>query len=152
MTRHRSITTLGLIPVLCLITWSTVAQAQDRCSTTMARGTYAVACQGHATVGESDVGRLIPATALGTVVLDGEGGVSTGSLHVNIGGIFSRQEVTGGSGTVNADCSSSVTLIIGDVGSASVPGVVVDQGAKILASSPFPGTTALCTLTRISLD
>jgi hypothetical protein len=152
MTKCKSMTITRLITLICGLTFSTAAQSQNRCSTTMARGTYAVECQGDATTGQGNEAIFLPATALGTVVLDGEGSVSSGSLNVNIGGLLSIQEVTGGSGIVNTDCSSSVTLTIGDVGSADLTGILLDQGAKILTSSPFPGTSALCTLTRISLD
>lgn len=150
--RRRSVPVIGLITLICGFTFSTMTQAQDRCSTTMARGTYVIVCQGDAIAGEDNAAIFAPATALGMVVLDGEGGVSSGSLNVNVGGLLSDQDITGGSGIVNPDCSSSVMLTIGTVGTATMTGVVLDQGTKILTSSPFPGTSAVCTLTRISLD
>jgi hypothetical protein len=134
-----------------MLVLSLTAQAQDRCSTAMARGTYAVACRGDADLGMGETG-LLPAVALGTVFIDGEGSVPSGTLNVSVGGVSSTIAVTGGSGVVNPDCTGEVDLVFGDLTSGRVPGVILDQGATIHAFAPIPGVTAICTLTRISLD
>lgn len=150
----------GLISALligvCSLAFVTGAQAQQRCSRAMVRGTYALSCNAHINIGEGEVVNLVPGVLLGTVIFDEANRVSTGILHGNIGGTPTDVDITGGPGVVNADCTASIDLNVSIDGeplpTANIPGVVLDGGNRIRAFSPIIGTVGLCLMERISLD
>ncbi len=150
----------SLITTLCIgvcsLTITTGVQAQQRCSSAMVRGTYALSCNAHINIGEGEVVNLVPGVLLGTVIFDEANNLSSGPLYGNIGGTPTGVEITGRSGVVNADCNASIELAVAIDGEplppANIPGVVLDGGGRIRAFSPIIGTVGLCLMERISLD
>ncbi len=141
---------------ICSLAFATGAQAQQRCSGAMVRGTYVLSCNAHINIGEGDAVNLVPGVLLGTVIFDEANRISTGTLYGNIGGTPTGVEITGGPGVVNADCTASIDLNVSIDGqllpTANIPGVVLDGGGRIRAFSPIIGTVGLCLMERISLD
>lgn len=129
----------------CFATWIGIllvglvsqAQAGDKsCSTAGLKGSYGYTVTGFAPGGSS--GALVPFVAVGRIVFDGKGNVST-KRTLSVNGAVTRGDVGSGTYTVNSDCSGSFTITATGLGLLRLDLQIDDDGEEIRAIVTNPG-------------
>ncbi len=125
---------------------SAPAKADDKgCSNYTLRGTYAQTGTGAITAPPDMAG---PFANVGTLVFDGNGGV-TGGLVVNQNGSTAQATETG-TYTVNSDCTGTYTVQISPFGITSQASFVIDNsGDELEILVTDPGSVITCVAKRL---
>jgi len=128
---------LGIVPT---------ATAQDKgCSNATLRGTYAQKGTGYITAPPDQAG---PFANVGTLVFDGNGGI-TGGLVISLNGDSASVTETG-TYKVNSDCTGTYTVQIAPLGfSSSASFVIDDNGDEVQIIVTDLGGVITCVAKRL---
>jgi hypothetical protein len=127
---------IAVIATLVTLTAST-AYASD-CTESTLNATYAFTDSGFAIPHGRQV--AVPVAALGTLVFDGAGNVSFGTLTLVFNGNVSS-ESGAGTYTVNSDCTGSISLTSGSIAGITFNLSIVAGGAEVFGVLTSPGNT-----------